>query len=72
MISAIRSFFQSIQDQADSYEMKVAQTRFDSVEQAYEAGCDQSMAFNVVTRGVGAVATAYVIQNTAEVLNEMV
>ena len=72
MIQAIRSFFQSIQAQADSYEMKVAPVQFKSVEEAYQAGCDQSMAFNVVTRGVGAVATAVTIQHTGEVLNDLV
>ena len=59
MIQAIRSFFQSIQAQADSYEMKVAPVQFGSVEEAYEAGCDQSKGFEGLTRGVGAAAVAH-------------
>ena len=72
MLAAIRAFFQSIQEQADSYEMRVSPVRYGSVEQAFEHGCDQSMAFGALTRGVGAAATAVAIQHNAEVLSRMV
>ena len=72
MLAAVRAFFQSIQAQADSYEMKVAPVQYGSAQEAYEAGCDQSMAFQVLTRGVGAAATAMVIRDNVELLNDLV
>ena len=61
MFKAITAFFNNINEQAAQYETKRPEQTFATVEDAYQAGCEENVVFGAVMFAAGTAATTVAV-----------
>ena len=71
MFKAITTFFNNINEQAAQYETKRPEQTFATVEDAYQAGCEENVVFNAVMKTGQIVAVERAVQGAQDIADEL-